>query len=366
MTRPARVSIDLAALKHNLQQVRRHAPEAKVMAVVKANAYGHGAIMVADTLASAGADSLAVACLEEALQLREAGLEVPILLLEGVFQPQELHQAISARLDLTVHSSQQMQMLADLAEAQRHQIGRVWLKVDTGMHRLGFAPLQAQEQISLLHSLFPANTELGLMTHLANAGNADDSFTPQQLQCFAELRAAFADMPVSIANSAAIQLWPDAAAHWVRPGLMLYGASSVSGRTGADLGLKPVMKATSKLIAIKDCRKGDSVGYNCAFVCPRDMRIGVVAFGYGDGYPRHIERDTSVWIGAAAAPLVGVVSMDMLTVDLSNHPDAMIDDVVELWGEHIPVEEVAMRTGTIPYELTCKITRRVQREYRQA
>lgn len=362
MTRPARVTLNLTALAHNLAQVRRHAPAAKVMAVVKANAYGHGAVVVARTLAAAGADALGVACLEEAVELRNAGIACPILLLEGVFCADEMTQILQHRLDLVVHSLEQVACLEQLmaVPAPKPWLPRVWLKVETGMHRLGFLPAELAPVWRRLAALPGIADSLVLMSHLANAGNPDDDYTRTQRLAFDQVCETYSGTPRSLANSAATLLWPETHYQWVRPGIMLYGVSPVPGRSAADLDLLPVMTVTSEIIEIKHCRKGDTVGYNRTWVCPEDMPVGVVAFGYGDGYPRHIREAAPVRVNRATVPLVGVVSMDMLTVDLRTQPDAKVGDPVELWGAGLPVETVAEYAATIPYELLCRITRRVQ------
>ncbi len=364
MTRPARVTLDLAALLHNLTQVRRHAPGARVVAVVKANAYGHGAVVCGQTLAAAGVDALGVACLDEALELRQAGISSPILLLEGVFSYSEMQAVIQHQLDVVVHSDEQIaflqQALATAAASGWHP--RVWLKVETGMHRLGFLPEQVAPVLQRLRAL-PGGAfwPVVMMSHLANAGNRDDDYTRTQAQAFDAVCAPLPPgMDRSLANSAAVLLWPDTHHQWVRPGIMLYGISPVPEYSAAHFDLRPVMTVTSEIIEIKHCRKGDTVGYNRTWTCPEDMMVGVVAFGYGDGYPRHTRELTPVWINGALVPLIGVISMDMLTVDLRTQPGARIGDAVELWGTHLPVETIAGCAGTIPYELVCRITRRVQ------
>lgn len=362
MTRPARVTIDLAALTHNLAQVRRHAGGARVMAVIKANAYGHGAVAIGRALAAAGADALAVASLEEAGELRAAGLACPITLLEGLFSVDELRQALQWRLHLVAHHERQIAWLESaLAATDWRPV--VWLKVETGMHRLGLAPAQIDAMVRRLRALPGPPLSLRLMSHLANAGNADDAYTMQQTAVFDQVCAAYPDSERSLANSAAILLWPQTHYEWVRPGIMLYGISPLPDKTGAQLGLRPVMTASSRLIAVKQCRRGESVGYNRLWTCPEDMPVGVVAFGYGDGYPRNCRQQTPVRVNDGIAPLIGQISMDMLTVDLRAIAQAKVGDPVQLWGGSLPVETVAACAQTIPYELVCRITRRVQVEY---
>lgn len=352
MSRPLRARIDLPALQHNLQQVRHAAPHSRVMAVVKANGYGHGMVRVAQTLREA--DGFAVACLEEAVALREAGLTQPITLLEGFFETSELTPICHYRLMPVLHCLQQIEQLE---AARLPQPIPVWLKIDTGMHRLGFAPDVFADILRRLQACTNVG-EIGLFSHL---GYADDRRSAQTLRQCAQFQSVAMNFTGarSLANSGGLLGWPETRFDWVRPGLMLYGISPFSGDTGIERDLLPVMTLESRLIAVRRFTRGDAIGYGGAWVCPEDMPIGVVAAGYGDGYPRHASAGTPVLVNGQRTQIIGRVSMDMLYVDLRSQPDARIGDPVVLWGADLPVEEIARSAGTIPYELVCAIASRV-------
>ncbi len=345
--------IDLDALRHNLGVARAAAAGRRVMAVIKANAYGHGLQRVCGALASA--DALAVARVGEGLALRQAGCHGEIVVLEGCFDEQELHAAARSGLQLVVHHPEQ---LALLRVAQPDRPVHCWLKVDTGMHRLGFAPEAAVRAYAALAELAAVAERPRLMTHLANADDLDDPFTTEQLRRFQPLVARYG-VATSVANSAGILGWPGCHGDWVRPGLMLYGASPLLGGRAAAHGLLPVMTFSARLIAINRLRAGDPVGYGGSWHCPEDMPIGVVGVGYGDGYPRAVPPGTPVLVKGQRAPVVGRVSMDMLTVDLRGIGTPRVGDPVTLWGAGLPAEEIAAAAGTIPYTLFCGITARV-------
>ena len=349
----ARAEINTQALRNNLQQVRNAAPERSVMAVIKADAYGHGLVSVARALEQA--DGFAVACLAEAQQLRDAGIQKPLLLLQGVQNAAELEQAQQLELELVVHRSGQIGLLEQAASTAPI---KVWLKVDTGMHRLGVTPREADDCWQRLLACRSVDAPPRLMTHLANADNVDDQTTQRQVNRFYDLPMAAA-AECSIANSAGILAWPTSHADWVRPGIMLYGVSPFPNGEAALSGLQPVMTLTSQLIAVKTLLKGATVGYSGIWECPEDMPVGIVAIGYGDGYPRHAVSGTPVLVNGQRVPLIGRVSMDMLCVDLRTVPEAHVGDYVTLWGEGLAVEEVARYAGTIGYELLCQLTGRV-------
>jgi alanine racemase len=355
---PVRAFIESAAIRHNLGRVREFAPRTRVMAVIKANAYGHGLVAAARALAAA--DGLAVARLDEALALRAAGLSQRILLLEGVLDADELALAAQQRLDVMVHGVEQLAMLE---ERTGEPSLAAWLKIDTGMNRLGFRAEQFGEVRSRLARIGNVAPDPVLVTHLANADEASDRMTPAQLRTFASATVGAAGER-SIANSAAILAWPDAHADWVRPGLMLYGVSPFASGLGADLGLRPAMTLRSKVIALKTVRAGETVGYGGAWRANRETRMAVAAAGYGDGYPRSARSGTPVLVNGRRAPLIGRVSMDMITVDVTDLPAARIGDPVVLWGEGLPVEEVARCADTIPYQLLCGVSQRVAHEFR--
>lgn len=357
MTRAARAIIDLGALQHNLRKVRAAAPGRRVMAVIKANGYGHGIITVAHALSEA--DAYAVACLDEAMSLREAGITRPIVLLEGFFSAAELPILVRENITTVVHHDSQLDMLE---QAALNGALQVWIKIDSGMHRLGFAPEQATAVWQRLQVCAGVSV-IGFMSHLAGADERHDDSTQRQTRLFND---ALATLPGerSLANSAGILAWPDTQNDWVRPGLMLYGVSPFPGQTGADLGLQPVMSLQSQLIAIHPRRRGERIGYGGDYLCPADMTVGVVAIGYGDGYPRRISPGAPVLVNGRRAPLIARVSMDMLCVDLRDQPAARCGDPVILWGPQLPVEEVAAAAGTIPYELLCRVTARVRKQTR--
>lgn len=354
MTRPARAFLDPQALRHNLDLVRQKAPGARVMAVVKANAYGHGLLWAAQALSSA--DALVVASVEEAMPLRTAGVQSPICLLEGFFAPDDLPQLDRHQLSPVLHHASQLEMLEQ--STVRGPL-TVWVKVDTGMHRLGFAPGELPTVLDRLRRL-PAVAEVRLMSHFANADQPNDESTRGQIRSFLELSRTHS-FQRSLANSAGILGWPESHFDWVRPGIMLYGSSPLSGKTADSLGLRPVMTLATQLIAVQRRQKGDRIGYGGAWTCPEDMPIGVAAIGYGDGYPRHAVPGTPVLVNGERVPLVGRVSMDMITLDLRSQSDARVSDPVVLWGRGLPVDEIAAGAGTISYELMCHVAERIPR-----
>ncbi len=354
MARPARARLDAQALHHNLQQVRRHAPQARVMAVVKANGYGHGLTWVANTLKEA--DGFAVASTEEGMQLRLAGIIKPIMLLEGFFSADELPALQLRQLAPVLHNEQQLHLLESHPAALPHA---VWVKLDTGMHRIGFAPELLPDVLERLRQLKGIH-DIRAMTHFANADDTTNTATRTQVELFRS-QVNGLGLETSLANSAGILAWPESHADWARPGIMLYGSSPLIGKTAEELNLKPVMTLESALIAVHHRRQGEAIGYGGDFVCPEDMPVGVVAIGYGDGYPRHAPAGTPVLVNGQRVPLVGRVSMDMITVDLRTQPAARVGDSVVLWGEGLPVDDVAAKAGTISYELLCHVAERIPR-----
>ncbi len=357
MARPATVTIDLDALRHNLAQVRLRAPGAKVMAVVKADGYGHGLERVARALA--GAEAFGVAALSDAERLRAIGLRNRIVLLSGFDEAADLDVLRELDVDTVVHHATQLALLeADAGSGPGAPIC-VWLKFDTGMHRLGFAPAQAEAVHARLRALPNVAPDIVLMTHFASSDDIAGAQTPAQLGLFGATTAHL-DGAASLSNSAAILGWPAAHRDWVRAGGALYGLSVSDGKVGADFGLRPVMRLSTRLIAINRVAKGERVGYSATWQCPEDMDVGVAAIGYGDGYPRSVPAGTPVLLGGKRVPLIGRVSMDLMTLDLRSAPDARVGDEIELWGPGLPVEEIAAAAGTISYELTCSITRRVR------
>lgn len=365
MRASAFAQVRAGALRHNLGKIQRHAPDYRVMAVIKANGYGHGLVTVARALSAA--DAFAVARVEEALRLRSAGIDKPIVLLEGIFGSEDLELSAKHQFELVVHCEEQIRLLSD---AYPSTPVNVWLKIDTGMHRLGIAPEDFASAASALRQA-PAVEDLKLMTHFAQAEATADRMTEDQMQRLVDAAGQF-DGAVTLANSAAILAWkagldavstafPQTGPAWIRPGISLYGVSPFPDKTGPDLGLEPAMDLVSMLIAIKSVRAGARIGYGGRFVARTDMRIGVAAAGYADGYPWCMPDGTAVIVRGRRAPLAGRVSMDMITVDLSQIPDARVGDTVLLWGRGLPVEEIAMAAGTSPYELVCRVSERVIR-----
>jgi alanine racemase len=356
MTRATRAVINLSALRHNLSIARRHAPDSHILAIIKANGYGHGSVAVAQALNQA--DAFGVACLDEAITLREAGIAQPIVLLEGVVHAADLNLVRGYQLELVVHHPAQI----DLLEQDSGSAIPVWLKLDTGMHRLGITPPQVAGMLQRLDQLETVAQPARLMTHLANADDRQDEMTPQQLDRF-DSATADLGLQTSIANSAGILAWPDTHRDWVRPGIMLYGVSPFVSSSAAEHDLQPVMTLQSELISVNQQRQGEPIGYGGTYRCPEDMPVGVVAIGYGDGYPRHAPGGTPVLVNGKRVPLIGRVSMDMICVDLRDCPKAGIGDPVVLWGAGLPVEEIASQAETIGYELLCQVTQRVPLDY---
>lgn len=359
MSRETIASIDLDALSHNLQRVKQIAGSSKVMAVVKADAYGHGLVQVAQSLG--GADLFAVATLGEALQLRRAGLAHPILLLEGFHCDGDVTTILQHGLELVVHNNEQLSVL----EAYPWQesglvLKRAWLKIDTGMHRLGFPTTQAAAAHKRLQAITGVQ-EVALMSHFACADEKDHALNQLQIERFDAVTAHLSGQQ-SFANSAALVHFPEARRDWVRSGIMLYGISPCADLSAEQLGLRPVLTLSTRLLAVHQVAKGEAIGYGADFRCPKDMPVGIAAIGYGDGYPRHARNGTPVLVNGVTARLAGRVSMDMIAIDLRAVPNAKVGDPVVLWGEGLPLEVVAPYADTIPYELLCAITSRV--EYR--
>jgi alanine racemase len=351
MSRPIRATISASALVHNLTVARRHAGGARTWAVLKANAYGHGVERAARALAAA--DGFAVLDFHEALRLRAAGVAKPILMLEGFFKPADLELVTKHALTPVFHNPEQIEMLRRSTLAGEID---VYIKVNSGMNRLGFG----------VESLRPAYNALRMhrqvrnvtfMTHFADADGP--SGISAQLDWFSELTLPFEVRSRSLANSAALLRFPEARGDWVRPGIMLYGCSPFADRSAEQLGLKPVMTLSSEIIATQHLQAGERVGYGFSYEAVGEMTIGIVACGYADGYPRHAPPGTPVLVNGKRARIVGRVSMDMVSVDISDLPDAYIGSPVTLWGGGLSADEVAASAGTLSYELLCKVTARV-------
>ena len=353
MPRPAAATIHLDALRANLATVRRLCPRSKVMAVVKADGYGHGLERVAAALT--GADAYGVAALSDAERLRAIGLTQRIVLLSGIHQAVDLAELRRLQVDTVIHHESQLELL----ESERDPAHlRVWLKIDSGMHRLGFPPERAVEAFRRLRQLNFIDDDLPIMTHFSRSDELDSEVTREQIRRFSDSTATLQGQR-SLANSAAVLGWPDSHADWVRPGGALFGLSVVEGHSAASLGLQAAMTLSTEIIAINDVRVGEAVGYGGRYVADRPVRVGIAAIGYGDGYPRHLPSGSPVLVDGRRVATVGRVSMDLLAVDLSKSDDARVGSKVTLWGRGLPVEEVAQAAGTISYELTCGITRRV-------
>lgn len=358
MSRLIRAVIDTQALRSNLQVLKSRAPKARVVAVVKANAYGHGLIGTARALHDA--DALAVARIGEGIALREAGITQPIVLLGGVFTPEEMQEAAHHAFDLVVHNERQIELL----ENSRDRAPLVlWLKIDTGMHRLGFAPEASGAALLRLRQLPLAPREIRLMTHLASAEEPDDAMTRAQLECFSAVTRGVS-LATSIGNSAGILGSSAALGNWIRPGIALYGASPFAHASAASLGLVPVMTLETTVMATHRVARGQSVGYGAAWRAERDTRIAILAGGYADGLPRNLAKAAAVLVNGERARLAGRVSMDMIAVDIAERTDVQVGTPGVIWGAGLPVGEMAAQAGTISYELLCGVPARVAREFR--
>lgn len=353
----ARARINSRALRDNLATLRRAAPRSRVMAVIKADAYGHGAVRAAQALAAA--DAFAVARLSEARELRDAGIDKRVLLLSGVHSVPELHDAATLALDLCVHHEWQIEAMRRAPDGARFD---TWLKVDTGMHRLGIAPESTRAAFDVLRGL-PCIAQLRLMTHFASADDAQNNATHAQIERFSSATATIGDCEKSLANSAGLLRHVQAHADWVRPGIALYGASPFASGCGADLGLRAVMCFQTRLIADKTVPAGGRVGYGGRWTAATPTRIGIAAVGYADGYPRQVAPGASVLVAGQRCELVGRVSMDLIAISLAQAPAASIEDTVTLWGPGLPVDEIARAASTIPYTLLAGVTQRVPREW---
>ncbi|MBE3665969.1 alanine racemase [Vibrio navarrensis] len=353
----ATACIDLSALQHNLQRIKQLAPHSKVMAVVKANGYGHGLRHVAKH--AIGADAFGVARIEEALQLRVSGIVKPILLLEGFYAAEDLPVCVANNLQTAVHCLDQLEALEN---AQLEKPLTVWLKLDSGMHRLGVSPEQYEQFVARLEACPNVVKPLRFMSHFGYADELDKNITHEQTELFLSLTQG-CEGDRSIAASSGILAWPDSHLDWVRSGIIMYGVSPIGEKPAHEFGFQPVMTLTSPLIAVRDVKKGESVGYSGIWTSDRDTKVGVIAIGYGDGYPRTAPYGTPVLVNGRRVPIAGRVSMDMMTVDLGPDATDKVGDVATLWGKDLPAEEVANHIGTIAYELVTKLTSRVEMSY---
>lgn len=354
----ATVVINRRALRHNLQRLRELAPASKLVAVVKANAYGHGLLETARTLPDA--DAFGVARLEEALRLREGGIIQPVLLLEGFFNATDLPTISAQHLHTAVHNVEQLEALeaAELAEPVT-----VWMKLDTGMHRLGVRPEEADAFYQRLSQCKNVCQPVNIVSHFARADEPDCGATERQLDIFNTFTEGKPGQR-SIAASGGILLWPQSHFDWARPGIILYGVSPLEQKPwGPDFGMQPVMSLISSLIAVREHKAGEAVGYGGTWISERDTRLGVVAMGYGDGYPRAAPSGTPVLVNGRIVPVVGRVAMDMICVDLGPEAEDKTGDAVTLWGEGLPVERIAEITKVSAYELITRLTSRVAMKY---
>ena len=357
MSRKARADIHLDAIVHNYLLASRQSDCAHAVAIVKADAYGHGAVQVARALAP-HAPAFGVACIEEALVLRKAGIQQPVVLLEGFFDADELEVIAREKFWTALHSLHQLEALEQAALKTPIP---VWIKVDSGMHRLGFRLDEVAGVVGRLRASGNAS-ELVLMSHFARSDEPEAGMTEQQLARF-DQAATGLGLGASLSNSAAVMAWPQAHRNWLRPGIMLYGASPFNEPQVVADQLRAGMTLSSEIIAVRELEEGATVGYGATFRCERPTRIGTVAMGYGDGYPRHARNGTPVLVDGLHTQLAGRVSMDMLTVDLTDLPNAGVGSQVELWGPNLPVADIARWSDTIPYALLTGVTARVPRYY---
>lgn len=356
MSRGIRARIDYAALRHNLRRARELAPDSRVMAVVKADGYGHGMIEVARSLEEA--DAFAVESVEAAVGLRDADIRRPVALLSGFHDGSELETIARYKLSPVIHDHWQVEALRRAVD--RGSIG-VWVKIDSGMHRVGFSPSETPHVLRLLEDLDHVRID-GLMSHLANADDLSADATHEQCRVFENAAAGWTH-PLSLANSPGVLGWPATHLDWIRPGMMLYGCSPLHDRSEAELDLRPVMTLESRLIAVRTVPEGGAVGYGSTWRCDRETRVGVLACGYADGYPRHVPSGTPVWVNGRTSRVLGRVSMDLTSIDLTHCGDADVGDWAELWGANVAASAVAAHAGTIPYELVTRVTARVPRVY---
>ncbi len=356
--RPTFANLSLQAIASNYRLANRLAPASKSIAVIKANAYGHGMVKVAQHLQDM-VPAFAVAFIEEAIQLRDAGISKPILVMQGLHRAADLTEVVARDLCLMLNQRQQVEWLLSARLAAPVM---TWLKLDTGMHRLGISPDSLDRACKDLGSSANVQPGLVLCTHLACADDLEDPMTRQQVELIRS-RSGKYNFELSIANSAAILHWPEAHAEWNRPGYMLYGSCPGGSFDNDALGLQPAMSMHSEIIAIRNLNPGDGVGYGLDWVARKPSKIGTIAIGYGDGYPRHAPNGTPVLVNGRRVPLVGRVSMDAIGVDLSSLENVKVGDPVELWGENITVNELASAAGTIGYEILAGLTGRVPLQY---
>ena len=373
--KPAIATINSAALRHNIQLIKSFAPNQKLLAMIKANAYGQGLLPAAHILADQ-VDGFGVARLREALEIQETGYTGKILLVEGFFDREELLKTLSRRFDSVIHCYEQLELLEQVAKEweKEQQKGfwkrktkiyfpiNVWLKIDTGMHRLGVHPEQVDEFYQRLKKC-PLVESISFVSHFSRADELDCGYTEKQISTFEQATQAYPKHARSISASSGILYWKQAHYEWVRPGIIMHGISP-HYEPITHLGFQPVMTLSSSLIAVRTHKAGEPVGYGGTWVSQKETKLGVIAMGYGDGYPRNAPEGTPVLINGRKVPIVGRVSMDMLTVDLGANSQDKVGDEAIFWGKDLLIEEVAKHIGVISYELITKLTPRVIFEYK--
>ena len=355
MSRAALAILSTENLISNINQIKKSAPKSTIMAMVKANAFGHG-LRSTSMRIEKHVDNLGVAAIDEAIALRKVGIKCPITLIEGVFEPDELLVASCQKFDVVFHAFEQIQWLQDTTIPLPI---KAWIKVDSGMGRLGFSVQEAKSALEMLKHTRKIHPEIGLLSHLACADEPNHSLNLQQLNTFSELAKLWPG-PKSIANSAAIFNFPDSHYDVVRPGISIYGASPIKNKSAAELGLKPVMTLQTRLTAVKSFPKNSTIGYGATYVCSKETKIGIIAIGYGDGYSRNLPNGTPVLVNNSKCSTIGRISMDMTAIDLTSVPNAKIGDPVILWGEGLPIEDVVQNTKIISNELLCGVQSRVK------
>lgn len=373
--KPATATIDSQALRHNIRLIKSFAPQQKLLAMIKANAYGQGLLPAAGTLADM-VDGFGVARLREALEIQETGYTGKIVLVEGFFDREELLKTLSRKFDTVIHNLEQLELLEQVAKEWQAEQQKgfwtrkakiyfpinIWLKIDTGMHRLGIHPEQVDHFVERLKNCALVNS-ISFVSHFSRADELDCGYTEKQIAVFEQATQKYQDHDRSISASSGILYWKQAHYDWVRPGIIMHGISPHYTPI-TDLGFKPVMTLSSSLIAVRTHKAGEPVGYGGAWVSPKDTKLGVTAMGYGDGYPRNAPEGTPVLINGRIVPIVGRVSMDMLTVDLGAESQDKVGDKAIFWGEQLLIEDVAKHIGMISYELITKLTPRVIFEYK--
>lgn len=357
MTRPSFIEICDKSLLNNIQVIKNYAPQQKIIAMVKANAYGCGIEKIVPKL-SEKVYAVGVACIEEALIIRQLDKNISCILFEGIFSKEELALVYERNFQIIIHQQRQLDWLLNFPSETKL---KVWIKVNTGMNRLGFAPEELAEVMRKIYACPWVDRPIGIMSHLAHADDLNSIHNAKQLNNFSNITKPYKNIIRSLANSAAIIGLPNTKLDVIRPGLMLYGISPFVDKSADALGLKPVMRFVSKITEIHEYKAHEPIGYNGTWQSDKPSRIGIVPVGYADGYPRVVNSSAKVWVAGNFVPIVGRISMDMLTIDLTACKNIKIDDEVELWGKHITVNEVALASGTIGHEIISRVGSRVIR-----